>query len=161
MAERKFGLGTVLLIGAAAAAVAGGVISYIKRAEIKLLAEEIITKVKSTDTDGVYTADLDGDGQPDVILADLDVDGRIDTVAAETAEPNIIDSGISLESVENSADQPENEAQAQAEAEADAEVGTEADAPAQNANKTENDAVDKDGGQDKNTGKNKIRFWSK
>lgn len=107
MAEKKFGLGTALLIGAAAAAAAGGVLSYIKRAEIKRLAEEIIAKVRPTDTDGVYTADLDGDGRPDVILADLDGDGRIDAVAVETGEPNIIDSGISLESVENPAGQPE------------------------------------------------------
>ena len=179
MAEKKFGLGTVLLIGAAAAAVAGGVISYIKRAEIKRLAEEIITKVKPTDTDGVYTADLDGDGQPDVILADLDGDGRIDTVAVETGEPNIIDSGISLESVENSADQPASETQPEAEPgteteaepgtktetetepETEAEADTGADAPAQSEGETESVAVDGSGGQDKKTGKNKIKFWSK
>lgn len=161
MAEKKFGLGTVLLIGAVAAAVAGGVVSYIKRAEIKRLAEEIITKVKPTDTDGVYTADLDGDGQPDVILTGLNGDGRIDTVAVETGEPNIIDSGISLESVENSADQPESEAQTDPEAEAVPGADAEADAPDQSADKTESGAAGEAGGQDRKTGKNKIKFWSK
>lgn len=114
MAKKKQRPGTVLLIGAAAVVVAGGVISYIKRAEIKRLAEEIMTKVKPTDIDGVYTADLDGDGRPDVILADTDGDGRIDVVGVEAEEPNIVDSGISLESVENSAAQAESEADAQA-----------------------------------------------
>ena len=95
MAEKKFGLGTALLIGAAAAAAAGGVLSYIKRAEVRRLAEEIIAKVRPTDTDEVYAADPDGDGQ-------------VDAVVAETAEPNIIDSGISLESVENPAGRPED-----------------------------------------------------
>lgn len=142
MAERKFGLGTVLLIGAAAAAAAGGVVSYIKRAEIKRLAEEIIARVKPTDAGGVYTADLDGDGRPDVILADLDGDGRIDAVAVETGEPNIIDSGISLESVENPAGQSEGEAQP------DAGAGTEAD-------NTDSGAADMPGGQDEDTSTDK------
>ena len=138
MEEKKHGFGAALLIGAAAAAVAGGVISYIKRAEIKNLADEIIAKVRPTDIDGVYTADLDGDGQPDVILADTDGDGRIDTVAVEAAEPNIVDSGISLESVENSAVQPENEAQ----------PDTAQEAPAHGADETHSGAADKTGGQE-------------
>lgn len=98
--SKKHGLGTVLLIGAAAAVVAGGVISYIKRAEIKKLAEDIITRVKTTDAKGVYTVEFGVAGQGDAESDDVSGAGRTDAAAADTGEPNIVDSGISLESVE-------------------------------------------------------------
>lgn len=118
MAEKKSGLGKVLLIGAAAA-VAGGVISYLKRVEIKRITEEIMAKVKPTDEEGIYTADLDDDGEPDIILADTTGDGQIDTVLMDTTGdgkmdsaavdmdgdgvPDVMVSGISLEPAEGTA----------------------------------------------------------
>jgi hypothetical protein len=83
MAEKKSKLGAVLAIGALAAA-AGGVIAYLKRAEIDRLAEDILDRVKPTEEDGVYSADLDDDGTPDIILADTTGDGQIDTVLMDT-----------------------------------------------------------------------------
>lgn len=93
MAEKKFGLGTALLIGAVAAGIAGGVASYIKRAEIKKLAEDIISRVKPMD------------GADDEI-GDWDIrSGMAEAEApADAADVNIVDSGISLESVESPAE---------------------------------------------------------
>lgn len=118
MAEKKFGLGTALLIGAAAAAVAGGVVSYIKRAEIKRLAEDIITRVKPADDTDEEIGDWD-----------IRADAAQADAPADTAEPNIVDSGLSLESVEAPAedaagDEPaagaENEPEAEAQPEPEA-----------------------------------------
>ena len=48
MSEKRFGLGKILFIGAAAAAI-GGVISYLNREEIKRLAEDISAKMKTAE----------------------------------------------------------------------------------------------------------------
>ena len=49
MAEKKFGWGTVLLASGAAALVAGGVVAYLKREELKKFAEDIMSKGKPED----------------------------------------------------------------------------------------------------------------
>ena len=49
MAEKKFGWGTVLLASGAAALVAGGVVAYLKREELKKFAEDIMSRVKPED----------------------------------------------------------------------------------------------------------------
>lgn len=120
MAEKKFGLGTALLIGAAAAAVAGGVASYIKRAEIKRLAEEIMTRVKPAD---------DADGE----IGDWDIRPGMATEEAHAApeDVNIVDSGLSLESVESPAEdtaeeEPAGETENEPAGEAQPESGTDA-----------------------------------
>lgn len=159
---KKYGLGTALLIGAAAAAVAGGVISYIKRAEIKRLADDIITRVKPTDARGVYTVDFDGDGRPDAVLG-FPCAEAADAPAADAAEPNIVDSGISLESAENTATGGGQPKSAEAEAEPDAaEPETEtADTPdeAQDEAGTEEEAQPEEDAEEQ--GKKRFRFWSK
>ena len=49
MAEKKFGWGTVLLASGAAALVAGGVVAYLKREELKKFAEDVMSRVKPGD----------------------------------------------------------------------------------------------------------------
>ncbi|MBQ8263836.1 MAG: hypothetical protein IJY96_03545 [Oscillospiraceae bacterium] len=83
MAEKKGILGTLISVGAVAAVTAAGVVAYLKKDELKKVTEDIMSKVKPTDTEGVYTADLDEDGTPDVILADTTGDGQIDTVVMD------------------------------------------------------------------------------
>lgn len=156
---KKHGLGTVLLIGAAAAAVAGGVISYIKRAEIKRLAEDIITKVKPTDARGIYTVDFDAAGQSDAFPAEPGGDGRMDTAAA--GEPNIVDSGISLESVEKA--EPDSAEQEPAEIETEAAALPQPEAPAEDGEPDGGGEPDEeaDGETAEEPRKKKVRFWSK
>ena len=45
MAEKKFGWGTVVLASGAAAVVAGSVVAYLKREELKRFAEDIMSSV--------------------------------------------------------------------------------------------------------------------
>lgn len=91
MAEKKSILGTVLAVGAVAAVAAAGVMAYLQKDELKKISEDIISKIKPTDTEGVYTADLDEDGSADVILADTTGDGQIDTVLMDTDGDGEID----------------------------------------------------------------------
>ena len=91
MSAKKHGLGAALIFTAAAAAVAGGVVGYLKRREIKKFTDDVMAKLKATDEDGVYTADLDGDGTPDVILADTTGDGKIDSVMMDTTGDGNVD----------------------------------------------------------------------
>lgn len=49
MAEKKFGIGSAFAIGAIAAVAAGAVASYLKREELKILAEEVAAKLKKND----------------------------------------------------------------------------------------------------------------
>lgn len=146
MAEKKFGLGTVLLIGAAAAAVAGGVVSYIKRAEIKMLAEDIIAKVKPAD---------EADGE----TGDWDI--RAGAAEVDAADVNIVDSGISLESVENPEDTAE--AETESEPEADAEPEPEAEEAAGEAEAVEEAGSEPDveSEPEPEQPKKKTWFWSK
>ena len=51
MAEKKFGWGTVVLASSTAALVAGSVVAYLKREELKKFAEDVMTKVRSEDDD--------------------------------------------------------------------------------------------------------------
>ena len=177
---KKHGLGTVLLIGAAAAAVAGGVISYVKRAEIKRLAEDIITRVKPMDTRSVYTVDFDGDGEPDAVMADWDGDGSIAIMAGATGEPNIVESGISLESVEkterDNAEPEDGDTEAGQGAESEPEEAAGADDFEETEGNDAHEAVpeggeetgrgdeptgDTDGEIRRESRKKKVRFWSK
>lgn len=83
MAKKNI-FGSVLALGTVAAVVAAGVVAYMKREELKAAADDIKSKLQPTDTEGVYTADLDGDGNADVIMADTTGDGNIDTVLMDT-----------------------------------------------------------------------------
>lgn len=49
MAEKKFGIGSVIALGTVAAVAAGAVVSYLKREELKILADEIVAKLKNSD----------------------------------------------------------------------------------------------------------------
>lgn len=143
MAEKKFGLGTVLLIGAAAAAVAGGVVSYIKRAEIKMLAEDIIAKVKPAD---------EADGE----TGDWDI--RAGAAEVDAADVNIVDSGVSLESVENPEEPAEEPAGAEAGEEPEAEEAAgEAEEQPESDAEAEAEAEEPEPEQPKK----KTWFWSK
>lgn len=86
MAKRT-GLGAILLVGAAAAAG----IAYLKREELKQLAEELVSKIKPTDEEGVYAVDVDGDGTDDVLLVDTDGDGKVDAVLMDTDGNGVVD----------------------------------------------------------------------
>jgi len=90
MAKKSI-FGTVLAIGAVAGVAAAGVVAYLKREELKAAAEDIMSKLQPTDTEGVYTADIDGDGNADVIMADTTGDGQIDTVLMDTDGDGTID----------------------------------------------------------------------
>ena len=136
MAEKKFGLGTALLIGAAAAAVAGGVASYIKRAEIKKLAEDIIARVKPAEDNGDE-------------IGDWDIRSGMEPEAADAADVNIVDSGISLESVENPEDSVEAEAESGSVAAGEAGEEPEAEEAAEES------------GDETEQSKKKTWFWSK
>lgn len=91
MAEKKSVLGTILKVGAVAAVAAAGVVAYMQKEELKKLSEDIISKIKPTETEGVYTADIDEDGNPDVILADTDGDGQIDTIVMDNDGDGVMD----------------------------------------------------------------------
>lgn len=90
MAKKSI-LGTVLAVGAVAAVAAAGVAAYLQKEELKKIAEDVMNKLKPTDTEGVYTADLDGDGTVDVIMADTTGDGNIDTVLMDTDGDGAVD----------------------------------------------------------------------
>lgn len=90
MAKKSI-LGTVLAVGAVAAVAAAGVVAYLQKDEFKKVAEDVVSKLKPTDTEGVYTADLDGDGNADVIMADTTGDGNIDTVLMDTDGDGTVD----------------------------------------------------------------------
>lgn len=91
MAEKRIGFGTIIAAGAAVAAVAGGVVAYLKRDELKKLANDILAKVQPTEEEGVYEADLDDDGVADIILADTDGDGQVDTIMMDTDGDGVAD----------------------------------------------------------------------
>ncbi len=82
MAKKSI-LGTVLAVGAVAAVAAAGVAAYLQKEELKKLTEDLMSKIKPTDTEGVYTADLDDDGEVDIILADTTGDGQVDTIVMD------------------------------------------------------------------------------
>ncbi|MGN1001465.1 MAG: FG-GAP repeat domain-containing protein [Oscillospiraceae bacterium] len=85
---KKSKIGAILLIGGAAAA-AG--IAYLKRENIKKLSEEIVSKIRPTEEEGVYAADIDGDGTDDVLLVDTDGDGKVDAVLMDTDGNGVVD----------------------------------------------------------------------
>ena len=91
MSAKKHGLGAAIVFTAAAAAIAGGVVGYLKRREIQKFTHDVMSKLKPTDEEGVYTADIDGDGVPDVILADTTGDGKIDSVMMDTTGDGNVD----------------------------------------------------------------------
>lgn len=78
---KKSGIGAILFVGGVAAA-AG--VAYLKRAQLKKLTEDILSKLRATEEEGVYAADIDGDGSDDVLLVDTDGDGRVDAVLMDT-----------------------------------------------------------------------------
>lgn len=90
MAKKNI-FGTILAVGAVAAVAAAGVMAYMQKDELKKVAEDVMSKLKPTDTEGVYTADLDGDGEADVVMADTTGDGQIDTVLMDTDGDGAID----------------------------------------------------------------------
>ncbi len=88
MAEKKSIVGTILAVGAVAAA---GVAAYVKREEIKKVSEDLISKLKANETEGIFTGDRDEDGQVDVIMADTDGDDNIDTILMDNDGDGVID----------------------------------------------------------------------
>ena len=77
MAEKKFGWGTLLLASGAAALVAGGVVAYLKREELKKFAEDVMSKVKPEDeTAGVELFDVEPDNEikfeRDIVFTDTE-----------------------------------------------------------------------------------------
>jgi len=88
---KKSVLGTVLAVGAVAAVAAAGVVAYLQKEELKKLAEDVVSKIRPTDTEGVYTADFDGDGETDAVFADTDGDGEIDTIVMDTDGDGVMD----------------------------------------------------------------------
>lgn len=85
---KKSGLGAILLVGGVAAA-AG--IAYLKREQLRKLTDEVMSKLRATEEEGVYAADIDGDGKDDVILADTDGDGKVDAVLMDTDGNGVVD----------------------------------------------------------------------
>lgn len=112
MAEKKSGLNVGMMIGSIVIGAAAGVFYYYKKAELKKLADDIVARVKLADG----TDDEPGDWE----------------LHPGTDDVNIVDSGISLESVEEAAEAAEEAVEAVAEAaeeaaEAVAEAAEEAD----------------------------------
>lgn len=58
---KKFDLGTVLAVGAVAAAVGGAVAAYLNRETIRQTVESIADKLGAREEDGFFSADLDED----------------------------------------------------------------------------------------------------
>ena len=101
MAEKKFGWGTVVLASSTAALVAGSVVAYLKREELKKFAEDVMAKVKPEDDDDLFEYDDDDlfeyddnseeEIERDIILTEEDDDEPADveieiTIAEEDAE---------------------------------------------------------------------------
>lgn len=80
MAEKKSIVGTILAVGAVAAA---GTAAYLKREELKKAADEVMKKFKAGEEEGVYGYDRDEDGEVDVVVADTDGDGNFDTMVMD------------------------------------------------------------------------------
>ena len=89
MAEKKFGWGTVVLASGAAAFVAGSVVAYLKREELKKFAEDVMTKVRPEDDDDSlfeyddddlfeYDDDSEEEVERDIILTEEEDDEPAD-----------------------------------------------------------------------------------
>lgn len=134
MAEKKNGLSVGMIIGSIVVGAAAGVFYHYKQAEIKKLAEDIIARVKpAQDAD-----DESGDWET-----------RPGTDGVNTDEVNIVDSGVSLESVEEAAEETE---------EAAGEAGEAVEAVEEAAEAAE-EAADED--EDDIERPKKPWFWSK
>lgn len=134
MAEKKKGLSIGMIIGSIAVGAAAGVFYYYRKAELKRLADEIIARVRTA---------RDADEEP----GDWDIRAGTEPDAAEV---NIVDSGVSLESVEN----PENGAEAEAGEEAEAEPEAVGEAEPESEPEAEED-------EDEIERPKKPWFWSK
>lgn len=86
---KKFGLGTVLAVGAVAAAVGGGVAAYLNREIIRQTVESIADKLGAREEDGFYSADLDDD----IVVHPMDKE-------EEVAEGDFVDAEGAAEDVE-------------------------------------------------------------
>lgn len=93
MAKKKFGFGKVLLVGAAFAA-AGGVVAYLKKAEIKQITEEVLAKIRTAREDDEYEDEFD-DETPDIVVA-KSADGAAEKDEGSSA-PGVMDSSIKIE----------------------------------------------------------------
>jgi len=85
---KKSAVGAILAVGAVAAA---GVAAYLKKDELKKAAEDVLSKLKSGDAEGVYAYDRDGDGQVDVVVADNDGDDNFDTMLMDNDGDGVMD----------------------------------------------------------------------
>ena len=75
MAEKKFGWGTIILASSAAALVAGGVVAYLKRDELKKFAEDVLSGRQSDlgdENDDFFEDEPDGDieFERDIVITD-------------------------------------------------------------------------------------------
>lgn len=102
MAEKKFGWGTVLLASGAAALVAGGVVAYLKREELKKFAEDVMSKVKPGDEDeGVELFDVEPDNEikfeRDIVFTDTEDEDEDDEPADIEIEVTVAREGDAAE----------------------------------------------------------------
>lgn len=138
MAEKKNGLSVGMIVGSIAIGAAAGVFYHFKRAEIIKLAEDIIARVKRAEE-----ADA-ADDEP----GDRDTGSAAEPEDAEAVDVNIVDSGVSLESVETE-NEPETVEETAEEAGAEK---PEAEAEPEAADEDEEDDIERP---------KKPWFWSK
>lgn len=89
---KKFGFGTVLAVGAVAAAVGGGVAAYLNRESIKKTVQDIADKLGAQEEDGFFSVDLD----EDIVVHAMDKD-------EEAAESDFVDAEGAAEDVDQEA----------------------------------------------------------
>jgi hypothetical protein len=117
MSDKKFSVGKAILIGAGAAVAAAAAFGAVMYRQFKKDVEagcgdefcnchngeaegetEInqgnYACVEKTDTDGVFTADTNGDGNVDTVLMDTNGDGNIDTVLTDTTGDGKLDTAV-------------------------------------------------------------------
>ena len=117
MSEKKFSVGKAILVGAGAAVAAAAAFGAVMYRQFKKDVEagcgddfcdclksegegetEInqgsYACVEKTDTDGVFTADTNGDGNVDTVLMDTNGDGNIDTVLTDTTGDGKLDTAV-------------------------------------------------------------------
>lgn len=94
---KKFGFGTVLAVGAVAAAVGGGVAAYLNRESIKKTVQGIADKLGAQEEDGFFSVDLD----EDIVVHAMDkdeADAESDFVDAEGAAEDMAEEAPAEES---------------------------------------------------------------
>ena len=103
MAEKKFGWGTVLLASGTAALVAGSVVAYLKREELKKFAEDVMSKVRPED-DSLFEYDDDlFEDEPD---SEEEAERDIILTEDEDDEPADVEIEITIAKEDDAEDAP-------------------------------------------------------